>query len=202
MGGEFDLSESGIHYENIFVKPDTERAMLTFTLGIKGNSLDVSSLSFALGELELNVRGSVSNFENPNLDLQLNSNEFSLLHLVSFFPDLKTALLESTPESLQADGGGMFRVAAKGPINDLDLDLEIDLGKSEIGYQDFFRKPSQSPANITAQAHLRRGAVSVKKVSLSLGDFQVTGWGTVSWMGDSACFAPLRALCRLPGLQD
>ncbi len=50
ISGEFDLSTSGIHYQNIFVKPDTERAILAFDVGIKGDSLNLSSLSFALGE--------------------------------------------------------------------------------------------------------------------------------------------------------
>ncbi|MCP4398345.1 MAG: hypothetical protein GY801_13740 [bacterium] len=180
ISGEFDLSTSGIHYQNIFVKPDTERAILAFDVGIKGDSLNLSSLSFALGELMLNLSGNVSNFENPILDLQLSSNEFSLANLFSFFPDLETTLSESAPEAFQAEGGGRLQASAKGPVDDLDLDLKIDLDKSEIGYKDFFRKSAQSPGNITAQAHLGKDAVSIKKVSVNLGSFQVTTQGTVS----------------------
>jgi uncharacterized protein involved in outer membrane biogenesis len=179
IAGEFDLSKSGIQYQQIFAKPEAMLTTLAFETAVKPDALDVSSLKLTVGDFALNVSGTVTNFKEPVLDLQLSSNEFPLAKLLALFPDIaKASGAEKT--QITSGGTGILRASAKGSIQDLALQLMVDFDKSDIGYRDLFTKSPQSAANLNVEARLGKDSVSIGKLLLHLGEFQLTTTGTIT----------------------
>jgi len=181
ISGEFDLSKSGIQYQRLFAKPEAMTMALTFETVIKSmNSVDLSSLKLTLGDFTLNVSGTVTDFAAPVLDLQVSSNEFPLEKLFALFPEIAEAKLPDSDKKLLESGGtGALKASAKGPIDDLVLQLVVNLDNSKLIYGDMFHKDLQSPGNLTIEALLGKDSVSIGKILLQLGNFQLTTAGKI-----------------------
>lgn len=178
ISGEFDLSKSGIRYQKLFAKPETAKTLLAFDITLQPNALAISSVSFTLGELTLNLAGNIADFKNPQIDVKLTSNSFPIEKLFGFFPELASV------KEFKAGGAGELKASAKGAMDNLALNLALNLDQSELAYRDNFRKTPKSAANITIDAQLGKDQVTIKKFQTNLGSFQVNTSGKIANFAD------------------
>ena len=182
--GEFDLSQSGIRYQNVFTKPEASTMLLSFEIGLnalKADALKLSSLTLTLGELVLNASGTIANFKEPELDLHLTSNEFPLEKLLAFFPEIAAMQgADANNPALSAAGNGVFEARVQGSIDDLAVQLTLNLDQSAVSYLDFFRKSEQETGNLHVEAQVGKDSVSLSQVTLNLGKFQLNTTGKIT----------------------
>ena len=181
IAGAFDLSKSGLRYQNLFAKPETVATALTFETTLKAfNALDIAALKLTLGDLTVNVSGSVKNFNAPVLDLQLASNDFPLDKLAALFPDFSAAKASGSDQKLlKASGTGVLRASAKGALDNLALQVTLNCDKSDLTYSNFFTKSPPAPTNLTIEAQLGKDAVTIGKFLVQLGELQLTTTGKI-----------------------
>ena len=174
IAGEFDLNKSGLQYQNIFAKPEALPTSIVFEMTLKRDSLFFSSFVLTIGKLRLNVSGAISSFKQPVLDLELTSNEFSVTDLLPLFPEVLDENVLST------EGVGIIKASAKGPVDELALQLAVSLDKSAITYSDIFQKAVQTPTNLLVEALLGKDSVAIKNLVLTLDNLQLTATGEMS----------------------
>ncbi|GAK60526.1 hypothetical protein U27_00423 [Candidatus Vecturithrix granuli] len=179
--GEFDLSKSGIQYQNVFAKPEATKMLLSFEIALnalKTDAIKVSALTLTVGELVLKAAGTVTNFKQPELDLHLESNEFPVDQLFALFPQITELTDIDTP--LTTKGTGILQASARGPLDDLALQLSVNLDHSAVSYADFFQKSEQEPGNLHIEAQLGKDSVSIAQALLNVGKFQLSASGTIA----------------------
>ncbi len=179
--GEFDLSNSGIQYQKVFAKPETTSMKLSFEIALnalQADALNVSALTLTIGEFVLNAAGTVTNFKQPELDFQVESNEFPLDQLLALFPQITEMADADTP--FTAKGAATLQATAKGTLENLAVQLNANLDHSAVSYAEFFQKNEQEAGNLHIEAHLSKDSVSIAKMLLNLGKFQLNAAGTIT----------------------
>lgn len=178
VAGEFDLSQAGLTYQTLFSKPEATTMSLSFNTTITAmNAVEISALTLTLGDLELNLSGSVKNFTAPELDMRLSSNAFALEPLMALFPDITTPADPDAP-ALALKGNGQLEATVTGSLDDLAVSGVVDMSKADIAYGDAFSKPADMPGTLEFDAGLKEmDAVEVRKVRLNLNDviLDITG---------------------------
>lgn len=179
--GEFDLSNSGIQYQKVFAKPETTSMKLSFEIALntlKADALNVSALTLTIGEFVLNAAGTVTNFKQPELDFQVESNEFPLDQLLALFPQITEMADADTP--FTAKGAATLQATAKGMLENLAVQLNVNLDHSAVSYADFFQKNEQEAGNLHIEAQLGKDSVSIAQALLNIGKFQLSASGTIA----------------------
>jgi uncharacterized protein involved in outer membrane biogenesis len=182
--GKFDLTETGIQYQDVFAKPVATPATLTFDAALTPGTLTMSALKFMIGDMALTVAGNLTELQQPMLDLQITSNEFPLESVLALFPRIAKSTAESGQPMLTAKGTGTAQGTAKGTIQDLTLQLALNLDNGNIMYGNLLRKAAQTPGNLALEAKLSKDAVSVKHLALNLGTLQLTCAGEITNLAD------------------
>ena len=178
ISGDFDLSQSGIQYQDLFIKPEAVTARLKFDLRLQQDSVAINTLTLTLGDVELDISGTVMNFSEPELDLQLSSNAFPLDDLLARFPVVGD--INTEEESLKTGGSCTLQLSAKGAVTDLALEANLNLDQSEVAYGKMFQKGGEDPGNLVITAHLAENSVELKSLTLNVGGFQLNSSGTLS----------------------
>ena len=178
ISGEFDLSQSGLRFQDIFDKPAAVTTRLKFALRLKQESLAIDSLTLTLGELELDVRGQVLSFAEPELDLQLSSNEFPLDELLARFPAV--GQINAEEELLKAGGNANLQISAKGALKDLALEAFLNLDNSNVVYGNFFQKDAKTSGKLRLGARLKENSLEVTQLLLNIGSFQLNSSGLLN----------------------
>lgn len=185
VSGEFDLSKSGIQYQQLFAKPEAVRMALKFETALtmanqKPDRVEIPSLQLSLGDLVLTVAGNVTNLTaaSPTLDLNISTNDFALDKLVALFPDIAQAK-DPKQLALTSGGTGLLTASAKGAVEDLAVQAVINLDKGKIFYGDLIQKDVGAAGNVNLDAHVGKDDVKINKFFVQLGDFQMTNSGTL-----------------------
>ena len=178
ISGEFDLSKSGIQYQQLFNKPEAVTTRLKFDVRLQQDSLAISSLKLTLGDMELDISGDVMNFAKPELDLRLSSNAFPLDGLLARFPDMSKISAEEG--GLKAGGSCSLQLAVQGALDDLAIEAKLDLDQSDLVYGKMFQKGEKAPGNLMLTAHLNENSVKINTLTLNVGSFQLNSSGTLS----------------------
>ncbi|MCP4396624.1 MAG: AsmA family protein [bacterium] len=178
ISGEFDLSKSGIRFQEIFDKPEAVTTRLEFDLRLKQESLAIDMLKLSLGELELDIRGNVLNFAKPELDLRLSSNAFPIDDLLARFPAV--GQINAKEELLKAGGKSTLQLSAKGALDDLAFEALLNLDENELVYGNFFQKDAKTPGNLQLSARLGENSLEVRTLTLNVGSFQLNSSGSLS----------------------
>ncbi len=179
IAGEFDLSKSGLQYQTLFAKPEALKMALTFNTTITAmNAVEISTLALTLGELELNVSGTVENFAAPELDLQIASNAFPLDKLMALFPDIATPADADIP-ALSSGGTGQLSASVRGMLEDLAVQANVNLDQADVEFGDLFKKSAKEAGNLTLVAHLGKDALTIEQLLLHLGRFELSADGRV-----------------------
>ncbi len=181
LSGEFDLSKSGILYQNFFAKPKDFPMTLTFDLLLQKDSLTISTCQLVLGKVRLDVAGTVAHFQQPELDLELSSNAFPLRELLERVPKIVTLRQANSDErAVQAEGLSQLHATVKGTLDALGVQAKLELDQCALTYANMFQKAANTPGNLVVEAQVGPNAVSFQKLVLHLGDFQINGSGKVA----------------------
>ena len=179
ISGEFDLSKSGVRYQNIFSKPEAVPMTLTIQAVLKADALELTAVKLAFGSVALDVTGSVSHFDAPALDLQVASNAFSLPDFLARFPEV-AALKKDGQPALKSNGEASLKARVKGAVDDLAIAATLTLDQSDVAYADLFAKGAKIPGNIDFEGRVRKDALAVTRCVVNLGDLQLTAQGTMT----------------------
>lgn len=180
LTGTINLDESHVQYGQVFKKLEGVPGNLNFNAGIKKDetegspSLNIANFLIQLGNLAVRVNGSVSNFQDPKLNLDVNTNPFDV---VEFQDKLLPGL--SLP-GLTLTGASQLQVHVEGPLQALEIKSGLNLTKNFIRYEDFFVKPEGTKSELNLNAGLHNGDISIKNLALLLEDLELTAKGTLS----------------------
>lgn len=119
-----DAAPLSVRLPGLLAKPAGAPLGVQFDGDLTGNDASVRRLGLFLGELDLEVKGTVSNFAKPVLDLAASAKPFSFDGLARLLPTLEQALASSPAK---ASGDGKFVAHVKGNAEQLDAALDLSL---------------------------------------------------------------------------
>ena len=173
LAGNLNLNQGLIQYGEIFKKPAGVPGSVTFNTEVKKDAVNISNTVAQLGNLALQVNGSISNFQNPKLNLDLSTNSFDT-------GEFQTNLLPGLPlTDLTLTGASELQAHVEGPPQALDIQSTFNLTKNHIRYRDFFVKPEGVKSNLELNTGLRRGDVMIKNLVFLLEDLELRAKGTI-----------------------
>jgi hypothetical protein len=124
LQARLDAGPLSVRLPGLLSKPAGVPLGLQFDGDLAGNDATVRRLGLLLGELDLEVKGTVRNFAKPVLDLTASAKPFSFDGLARLLPTLEQALASSPAK---ASGDGKFVAHVKGNAERLDAALDLSL---------------------------------------------------------------------------
>lgn len=172
-----NLDQSAVAYADVFSKAAAIPGNITAEARLKNDSVTVSRAVVNLGDFQLTAKGDVTNFNDPVLDLALETNLFDIAALFGHFPMLTARAL---PKELRLDGMGKIALKPVGSVKNLTISGAVDMTKGEIIVGDYFSKPKDIAGVIEFDAAITPDAVNVKQVRLNLNDVLLDITGAIS----------------------
>lgn len=115
-------------WSTLFEKPAGEPFALAVDGTFTGNDAQLRSAALNLGELALEMKGTVANFADPKLDLTLAAKPFRFDSVARLVPGTREQLVAS---GITSAGSGALDGYVKGTAQDIDTKLELSL--SDVG---------------------------------------------------------------------
>lgn len=122
--GELDLAALEVLLPDMLTKPAGTALAFKVDGDFTAADAQLRGLTLVLDELELDVAGSVKDFDAPAVDLTLSAKPFSFDGLVRLLPAAKSALAEA---QAKAEGDGKLSGHVRGTSRSLDLAFELGL---------------------------------------------------------------------------
>lgn len=169
-----NLEQSAVTYADFFNKAAAVPGNIAAEARLKNDSLSINRAVVNLGEFQLTAYGEVKHFNEPELDIALETNLFDLAAMFGHFPMLAAQVL---PKELRLDGLGKIAVKSVGNVKDLAVSGMVDMTKGEILFGDVFNKPKDIPGSIKFDTTITPDSVALKQVQINLNDvlFDITG---------------------------
>ncbi len=172
-----NLDKSAVTYADIFSKAAEIPGNITAEARVKKDGLSISRAVVNLGDFQLTAQGDVTNFNEPALDLALETNLFDIAVLFGHFPMLNARAL---PKELRLDGACKIVLKPVGSMKDLAISGMIDMTKGGIVFGENFTKPKDIPGIIEFDTVITPDAVNLKQVRLNLNDVLLDITGAIS----------------------
>jgi hypothetical protein len=124
LQARLDGGPLSVRFPGLLSKPAGVPLGVQFDGDLAGSDATVRRLGLRLGELDLEVKGTVRNFAKPVLDLTASAKPFSFDGLARLLPTLEQALAASPAK---ASGDGKLVAHIKGNAERLDAALDLSL---------------------------------------------------------------------------
>ncbi|GAK50174.1 hypothetical protein U14_01401 [Candidatus Moduliflexus flocculans] len=168
-----NLDQGAVAYADFFQKAAAIPGNIAAEVRLKKDSVSINRAVVNLGEFQLTAHGEVNHFNEPELDIAVETNLFDLAAMFGHFP----MLTAQVPKELRLDGLGKIAVKSVGSVKNLAISGMVDMTKGEILFGDVFNKPKDIPGSIEFDTTITPDSVALKQVQINLNDvlFDVTG---------------------------
>ena len=140
-------------------------------LDLPGSDLKIESLVCRTDELTLELKGGLSRFQDPIMDLSASLHSLDLKKLSRWAP---------LPKGLVLSGSPQFGVRLKGGLRDLSCSLTGDFTAMGIAYADVFSKPESNEFSLALEGNLvKQDSFDLKDLKVALAGLKLEARGSV-----------------------
>jgi AsmA-like C-terminal region/AsmA family len=152
---------------------------VSLQLALENQELSVSDGKVVIGGHNINYSGKIGPLtENPQLDLDIHSE-----------PDLaKLDRQLQLPKGWSLAGSLPIRLHLSGPLRQPNFLLEADLANSQLTFGQLLQKSSSRLGSLRLSGLIDQQQLQLDQLRLRLGDFQMSGHGSIPWQSRGASF--------------
>lgn len=167
--GKISLDKSVVRYGKLFDKPSDAPLNIDFDVAVKGGRQELKKIVARVGPLEATVNGSVD--QGPVLNIDVQSNSFSLDKLISLSPQTS----QSLPKDLQLTNTVRLSASADGSLDDMKFNAGVNATDENIVFGNMFQKGAGTPLTVDVSGRLKKDALQVDNLKFVLSKLIVTG---------------------------
>lgn len=168
-----NLTKNQIRYKDLFVKPEGVKSDLDLDTSLSKGDVIIKDLNLMLEDLQLKVKGAItrphdgaSPQREPQLNLDIATDEFEIQKLLQKLPRVKSSL----PESLNLTGPAKLQVKMAGSPSNLRLTGFVNLDKGEASYGILFKKASGIPGRLEFDVIAKKERFEIEALKLNIND--------------------------------
>jgi uncharacterized protein involved in outer membrane biogenesis len=168
-----NLTKNQIRYKDFFVKPEGVKSDLDLEASLSKGDVTLKNLTLLLEDLQLKVKGVIARTYNgvspqrePQLNLDIVTDEFDIQKLLQKLPRVKSSL----PKGLDLTGPARLQVKTAGPPSNLRLTGSVNLDKGEASYGILFKKASGIPGRLEFDVIAKKERFEIEALKLNIND--------------------------------
>ncbi|GAB4288733.1 MAG: hypothetical protein Kow0090_01130 [Myxococcota bacterium] len=128
----FDASKTRLFMKDTVDKPSGEPLKLSINGEFSTSDMDIKDFKFEFGKFNLGVKGTIKDFANPKLNMEIASNKFTMNDIARLVPAVK----DNIPPDVQIKGAGELKSSIKGSPNDINTTLDFYLTDVDLKVPD------------------------------------------------------------------